>query len=204
MQPSTTTPTTTLSTFTRLLIAFVLGLPTGILSYFTLQASSIEWWQFGIPIVVLTAAMLLSILLDTGVHEGAVSPLRAAISIIVVLLLTGVFIATSTFLPPLNQNFTFLVIALVPFSTGLAATFAVGSAGTWWSALGTSLVAWLGTGIPTIIVAVIKYIAYEQQNPGGDGGLVLPFTIVGVLLGFILAALGGIVGKVLRSWLLGE
>lgn len=190
------------STFTRLFIAFLLGLPTGILSYFTLQAPTITWWQSGIPIVILAGAMMLSVLLDANVRQGTVQPVRVVISILAILLLTTIFIIVTTFLPPLNQNFGYLVIALVPFSTGLAGTFTVGSTDTWRTALWISLVTWSGTGIPVVIVAILKYLAYERITPGGDGGIVLPLSIAGVAIGFVLAALGGMVGKLVRNLLL--
>ena len=190
------------SLFTRLSIAFLLGLPTGIFSYFTLQASHITWWQSGVPITILVGAMLLSVFLDTKVRQGTISTIRTIISVVAILILTAIFIIVTTLLPQLNQGFVFLTIALVPFSTGLAGTFSVGSTDTWRTAFWISLVTWAGTGIPVLIVAIIKYIDYERIQPGGIGGIVLPFSIAGVVIGFILAAPGGITGKLLRNFLL--
>jgi len=147
--------------------------------------------------------MLLSILLDPDVRQGAITPTRTVISLLLVLLLAGLLVGVGVILPTLNQEFSLLVAVLIPFSVGLAAVFAVGSSETWRLALGSALVAWLGSGLFIVIVAILGYIAYEARTPGGDAGIALPLTIIGVIIGFGLAALGGALGRFLRLRLLG-
>ena len=65
-----------------------------------------------------------------------------------------------------------------------------------------ALLAWLGCAIPIVISAVLFYIAYEKTTPGGDGGIALPLTIAYVVIAFVVAAPGGLVGGLLRNWLL--
>ena len=91
---------------------------------------------------------------------------------------------------------------MLPFAFGLAAAFTIGSSGRLGLAVVGALVAWLGSGIPIVINAVLFYIAYEKTTPGGDGGIALPLTIAYVVIAFVVAALGGLVGGLLRNWLL--
>ena len=203
MQNSGGAPASSKSTVLRLFIAFVLGLPMGLPYSFISSSPSIAWWRYGVPVAVLVSAMLLSILLDPDVRQGAITPTRTVISLLLVLLLAGLLVGVGVILPTLNQAFSLLVAVLIPFSVGLAAVFAVGSSGTWRLALGSALVAWFGSGLFIVIVAILGYIAYEARTPGGDAGIVLPLTIVGVIIGFGLAALGGALGRFLRHRFLG-
>jgi hypothetical protein len=65
-------PASSKSTVLRLLIAFVLGLPMGLPYSFISSSPSIAWWRYGVPVAVLVGAMLLSILLDPDVRQGAI------------------------------------------------------------------------------------------------------------------------------------
>ncbi len=103
----------------------------------------------------------------------------------------------------MKQALSLLGALLIPLAVGLATVFAVGSSGMWRLALGSALVAWFGSGLPIMIVAITGYIAYHAVTPGGDAEIGLPLTIAYVIIGFGLAALGGMLGKVLRIHFLG-
>jgi hypothetical protein len=187
----------------RLLLAFLLGLPVGLMYFFVGPPPNFASWRYGLPIAILLAAMLLSILLDPTVRNGAITP-KIIVVIGILLLLLAVTIVGSVVIPlEALLNFATAIAILMPFFVGLAAAFTVGSSGGWRLALGSALTAWLGAGIHIVIIAILGYFAYEQTTPGGDAGIGLPFTIIGVIIGFALAAIGGLLGWYLHSWILG-
>jgi hypothetical protein len=66
-------------------------------------------------------------------------------------------------------------------------------------AIGCGLAAWLGVGILLLISAYIN-----SKAPGNDfGSLILSLILVGVVIGFGFAALGGFLGRLVRRWALG-
>jgi len=184
-----------------LLLAFALGLPTTLWFPFVRLPTPV-WWRWEVPVGVLVVAMLLSILLAPGVRHGAISPGRTLLSLVVVLLFAGVMIAVGVLNTALQGTGAFLgivVLALIPFSVGLAVAFAVGSSGTWRLALGSALLGWLGAAIVNVIASILDFIAYRS---GGDEDITLAFTLVAVVIAFGIAAPGGILGRRLRIWLL--
>jgi hypothetical protein len=207
MQGATTPSTSQLSIPLRLLIAFVLGVLVGLIAFYNAQSQPLygQWWTLAISAAVLLIAMLLSILFDPAVRQGAIAPLRPIISLLLFLLIASGIVGALTLLPAIKQEqvLSLIALALVPFAVGLAAAFTIGDTGQLGLAVVGALVAWLGAGIPIIIYAVLFYIAYEKTTPGGDGGIALPLTIGYVVIGFVVAALGGLVGGLLRNWFLG-
>lgn len=190
----------TRSTLLRLVIAFALGLPTTLWFPFV-GLSTPVWWRWEIPVGVLVVAMLLSIALAPGVRQGAIPPVRTLLTYVVVLLFAGVMIAIGVVSTALQgteaSSLGVVVLALIPFSVGLAVAFAVGSRGTWRLALGSALLAWLGAAIVNVIASILDFMAYRS---GGDEDITLAFTLVAVVIAFGIAAPGGILGRLLRIW----
>ena len=199
MQGSATPSTSSLSTPIRLLIAFILGVLAGLVFLFNPQTTTSQGWALVIPAAVLLIAMLLSILFDPAVRQGTIAPLRPIISLMLFLLIASAIVVALEVLPATQAAFTGIALGVLPFAFGLAAAFTIGSSGRLGLAVVGALVAWLGSGIPIVINAVLFYIAYEKTTPGGDGGIALPLTIAYVALAFVLAALGGLVGGLLRN-----
>ena len=195
MQGSATPSTSSLSTPLRLLIAFILGVLAGLVFLFNPQTTTSQGWALVIPAAVLLIAMLLSILFDPAVRQGTIAPLRPIISLLLFLLIASAIVVALALLPATQPAFTWIAF-------GLSAAFTIGSAGRLGLAVVGALVAWLGSGIPIVINAVLFYIAYEKTTPGGDGGIALPLTIAYVALAFVVAALGGLVGGLLCNWFL--
>lgn len=207
-----TSPTSPLSTWQCLLIAFLLGLPIGFVATFTEQAVNAPriYGLWELPVALLIVAMLASIVLDPNVRQGRVGLLRAIIGIVVVLLLSAIVIAGEVVLlntlqnPETNPNLNYINLVVLPLLVPLAVAFALGGNDGWLLALGTGLLAWLGAGLHFAIVAIIDYIVYEQHTPGGDGGIALPLTIAWAGTALLLAIPGGLLGRLLRKGLLGE
>ena len=202
MQGSATPSTSSLSTPMRLLIAFILGVLAGLVFLFNPQTATSQGWTLVIPAAVLLIAMLLGILFDPAVRQGTIAPLRPIISLLWFVLIASGIVVALALLPTTQAAFTWIALVVLPFAFGLAAAFTIGSSGRLGLAVAGALVAWLGSGIPIVINAVLFYIAYEKTTPGGDGGIALPLTIAYVAIAFVVAALGGLVGGLLRNWLL--
>src|ERR1051326_1933925 len=106
MQNTRTSPASPISTTQRLLIAFLLGAPVGFMATFTepsINAPSIYGlWE--VPVAILVLVALLSIVLDPNVRQGIVSPDRAMISVVVVLVLSAAIVAGEVWLLSITQN----------------------------------------------------------------------------------------------------
>ncbi len=203
MQGSATPSTSPLSTPVRLLIAFVLGVLAGLVFFFTPQTTPFPGWLLALPAAVLLAVMLLSILFDPAVRQGTLAPLRPIGSLLLFLLIVSASVVALALIPATQPAFPWIGLGLLPFALGLAAAFTLGGTGRLGLAVGVALLAWLGSAIPIVLNAVLFYIAYEKTTPGGDGGIVLPATLAYVAIAFVVAALGGLVGGLLRNWFLG-
>jgi hypothetical protein len=202
MQGSATPSTSPLSTPVRLLIAFVLGVLAGLVLFFTSLTAPFPGWLLAIPAAVLLAAMLLSILFDPAVRQGTLAPLRPISSLLLFLLIASAIVVALALIPATQPAFPWIGLGLLPFAIGLAVAFTLGGTGRLGLAVVVALMAWLGSGIAIVINVVLYYIAYEKTTPGGDGGIVLPLTLVYVAIAFVVAALGGLVGGLLRTWFL--
>src|SRR6202165_772136 len=166
MQGSATPATSSLSTPIRLLIAFILGVLAGLVFLFNPQTTSFQEWTLVIPAAVLFIAMLLSILFDPAVRQGTIAPLRPIISLLLFVLIASGIVVALEVLPATQPAFTGIALGVLPFAFGLAAAFSIGSSGRLGLAVVGALVAWLGSGIPIVINAVLFYIAYEKATPG--------------------------------------
>lgn len=215
MQDTTTgstSPPSPLSTVQRLLIAFLLGLPVGFVATFTEQSVHAPgiYGLWELPVALLIATMLVSIVLDPNVRQGKVPLVRVIVGIIAILLLSAIVIAGEVVLlkalqnPDTNPNLNFVNLVVLPLLVPLAVAFALGSNDGWLLALGTGWLAWLGAGLHFVIIALIDYIIYEQHTPGGDGGIALPLTIAWAGTALLLAAPGSVLGRLLRKGVLGE
>lgn len=188
--------TSPFSTTLRLLIAFVLGVLAGLIMLFVPNNTPLLWWMLAIPVAVLFIAMLLSILLVPAVRQGTISPLRPFIALLIFGVIASAIVVVLAFQPTLS----WIWLVFMPLAVGLAAAYTIGSSGQLGLAVVGALAAWLGSAIPIVINAVLSYIAYEKVTPGGDGGIALPANIVYVVIAFVVAALGGLIGGLLRNW----
>src|SRR5712692_6337524 len=119
MHQSGIAPASTGPTCIRLLIAFILGLPIGLLYFFVSSSPSRAWWRSSVPVAVLAGAMLLSILLDPAVRQRVITPIRTLLSLLLVL--AGLFVGGYVILPSVKQSLSLLVALLIPLAVGLAA-----------------------------------------------------------------------------------
>jgi hypothetical protein len=152
-----------------------------------------------VPVAVFLVAMLLSIVFDPRVRHGTITPRRTAIAILRTLLVIGAPILIILVLGIFVSSFGPIVVVVVaPLEVSLIAAFTVGSE-TLLLAIGCGLAAWLGVGILLLISAYIN-----SKAPGNDfGSLILSLIVVGVVIGFGFAALGGFLGRLVRRWALG-
>lgn len=179
------------STIVRFLIALILGLQVGLI---VLIPSSLQVLCLG-PVGILLLAMLLSILFDSRVrqHEGSAGRLiramrRVALVIIAPLLILAIL---GIFIPEIGLSGAFLGI----LEMSVIVAFTVGST-TIPLAIGSALIAWFGASIFFLVSASL-----QANEPGNDlGSLILALIAFLVLLGFGLAAFGGLLGRLLRRW----
>jgi hypothetical protein len=181
----------------RLLIALILGLLVGLTIYINPSSPSLQWLML-VPIAVFLVAMLLSIVFDPRVRHGTITPICTAIAILRTLLVIGAPILIILVLGIFVSSFGPIVVVVAPLEVSLIAAFTVGSE-TLLLAIGCGLAAWLGVGILLLISAYIN-----SKAPGNDfGSLILSLIVVGVVIGFGFAALGGFLGRLVRRWALG-
>lgn len=199
MQGSATPSTSPLSTPRRLLIAFVLGVLAGLVFLFDAQATAFLWWMLVIPAAVLLIAMLLGILLDPAVRQGTIAPLRPIISLLLFVLIASAIVVALALLPATQPAFLSIAFGVQPFATGLAAAFTIGSSGRLGLAVVGALVAWLGSAISIVINVALSYSASEKMMPG----VILPIAITIITIACVIAVLGGLVGRLLRTRFLG-
>jgi hypothetical protein len=193
----------------RLLVAFTLGLPTSLIFPFSIMSTP-DWWRPEIPLAIVLVAMLSSILSDPRVRERQIAGVRKGLSLGIAALLVAaveVLAVLGAYQPPSHITVTsFLVglllyaaVALVPLVVGLVAAFAVGSGGTRRLALGTALASWLGAFVVNLIATL-----RDVSGPLTDvQSFELPVAVAGMILGFGIAALGGVLGWLLHRRLLG-
>ena len=181
-----------------LMLALLFGVPLGI----AYSVHPLLGWQLVLLLAAAVVAMLFSLVLDHAVRQTRGWIGRTMLGFFLTLVLLGGSFALGAS-QAANQASGCLAAALFPLAVGVAAAFALGGRnGKLGRALSYSAAAWLGAAIPILIVGVLAYNAYEAVLPGGDGGIVLPFTIAFVLIGFLLSITGGVLGRLLHSWLL--
>ncbi len=197
MQNPVTPSVSTSSIFKRLLIAFTLGLLVGLSAFINPSSPSLQWLML-LPVAAFLVAMLLSILFDPRVRQGVITPRRTVIAILRILLVLGapflVIFGLGIFVSSLGP----IVVVVVPLEVSLVASFVAGSESVG-LAIGCGLAAWLGMGILLMLSAFLN-----SKQPGNDfGSLVLGLVTIGILIGFGFAALGGLLGRLVRRWALG-
>lgn len=182
----------------RLGIALLLGLQFGVLAFY--QPPSLVWiWVPWLPLVILLAAMIVSIWLDPRVRGGEIDAERVLQGLVRFLLtiIVPVLILIVAFF--FVRSVGALVLALIPLALGIITAFTlIGNRDTGMAVI-CGLLAWLGVGVPFLFSTYLTSL-----QPGNDlGSLVFILLIFGVLIGFVFAALGGFLGRLLRRWVLG-
>ncbi|HZR41583.1 MAG TPA: hypothetical protein VFB12_15800 [Ktedonobacteraceae bacterium] len=212
MQDSMAESVPTLSTPQRLLIAFLIGLPTTLMFPFNSLPTPI-WWNPLVPIAVLLIAMLFGVLRDPNVRQGKIEPARVRNSIISVVLVIVASIIAELVLGRLGP-LVFLGLAIVPLMVGLVAAFTVGGNTYEYGRMPTwcALVAWVGACIPNAIATILDLQAYAKsdafmnvlkKNPHTDVNSLLWIPVISFVVGLGVAAIGAGVGKWLHQKLLG-
>ena len=178
------------STLVRLLIALILGLQLGLIVFIP---SSLPWLNLG-PVAVLLVALLLSMLLDPQVRQSG----RLVTALLRVLLVIAVPLLVLVGLGGLLSAGGSLVAVGAALELSVIVAFTVGSE-TVSLAIGTGLIAWAGADSLFLLAAFL-----QSTQPGNDlGSLVFGVIAFLVFLGFGIAALGGLLGRLLRKWALG-
>jgi hypothetical protein len=192
------TPSVSISSiFIRLLIAFILGLLAGLSAFINPTYPSLQWLMW-LPVAAFPVAMLLSIVFDPRVRQGVITLRRSAMAILWILLVIGAPLLIIFILGIFVSSLWPIVVVVVPLEVSLVASFVAGSKSVE-LAIGCGLAAWLGMGILLMLSAYLN-----SKQPGNDfGSLVLGLVTVGILIGFGFAALGGLLGRLVRRWALG-
>lgn len=182
----------------RLAVALLLGLQFGVLAFY--QPPSLAWiWVPWLPLAILLAAMAISIWIDPRVRRGEVEDeqvlqglVRFLLAIIVPVLM---LIALLFFIRSIGA----IMLELIPLALGVITAFTlIGSRRSGLAVL-CGILAWLGVGLPFLFSTYMT-----SRQPGNElGGLAFMLLMIGVLIGFGFAALGGFLGRLLRHWVLG-
>ena len=185
----------------HVLIALLLGLSVGV-GYFISANTQVRWAQAVLPVVVFVLAAAISGARTTGRIGGMKAALVMAVGAAIVVGVVELPALTGNVgpsAPQLWNTYSLLVLLLwVPLSVGAGAAFTVAGGGKRGLAVAAGLVAWLGVSMAVGLVALQVYLAYELQYPGGDGGIALPLTLIGLGIAFVPAALGGLLGALIR------
>lgn len=182
----------------RMVIALLLGLQFGLLAFY--QPSSLSGgWLPWLPLVILLSAMAVSIWLDPRVRRGEIDAdqvLQGLVRFLLIIIVPVLVLIVAFFFV---RSVGALVLALIPLALGVITAFTlIGSRHTSLAIL-CGLLAWLGAGMPFLFSTYLT-----SKQPGNDlGGLVFMLLTFGVLIGFVFAALGGFLGRLLRLWVLG-
>lgn len=178
------------SILVRLLIALILGLQLGLIVFIPL---SLPWLNVG-PVAVLLVALLLSMLLHPHVRQSG----RLVTALLRVLLVLAVPLLALVGLGGLLPAGGPLVAVGAALALSVIVAFTVGSE-TVSLAIGSGLIAWAGAGSLFLLAAFL-----QSTQPGNDlGSLVFGVIAFLVVLGFGIAALGGLLGRRLRKWAVG-
>ncbi len=182
----------------RLLIAFLLGLQLGLIVFVRATPQAFTW-SLWVPAAVLLLALLLSVLLDPGVRQGAIPPGATGQALLKTMLALGSPLVLALLLAAFVVNFGAVAPLVLTLEVPLIAAFVAGDQHLG-LAISCGVACWLGVSIPLLITA------YNQaQAPGNDLGFLGLFVIAMlVLLGFGLAVFSGWLGIVLRNWALGR
>ena len=182
----------------RLVIALLLGLQFGMLAFY--QPPSAGWiWVPWLPLAILLASTAVSIWLDPRVRRGEIEAeqvLQGLVRFLLAIIVPVIFLVVLLFF---IRSIGAIVMELIPLALGVITAFTlIGSRRTSLAVL-CGLLAWLGVGFPFLFSTYLT-----SRQPGNDIAS-LPFLLltIGVLVGFVFAALGGFLGRLLRHWVLG-
>ncbi|HEY3993822.1 MAG TPA: hypothetical protein VGM01_13215 [Ktedonobacteraceae bacterium] len=182
----------------RLVVALLLGLQFGMLAFY--QAPSAAWlWVPWLPLVILLAATAASIWVDPRVRRGEIEAervLQGLVRFLLTLIVPVIFLVVLLFF---IRSVGAIVLELIPLALGIITSFTlIGSRRTSLAVL-CGLLAWLGVGLPFLLSTYMT-----SRQPDNDLAA-LPFILlmIGVVVGFAFAALGGYLGRLLRHWVLG-
>lgn len=175
------------SILVRLLIALILGLQLGLIVFIP---PSLPWLNVG-PVAVLLVALLLSMLLHPHVRQSG----RLVTTLLLVLAVPLLALVGLGGLLPAGGS---LVAVGAALELSVIVAFTVGSE-TVSLAIGSGLIAWAGAGSLFLLAAFL-----QSTQPGNDlGSLVFGVIAFLVVLGFGIAALGGLLGRRLHKWAVG-
>ena len=195
MQNSEESPAT-LSLTKRLLIAVGLGLLLGITAFINPTSALLQWVQW-VPIVGLVIVMLLSIVFDARVRHGNIPTFRIAYGCALTLLVVVVVYVVQGVIAgiiPLIGFFETLLILPVELGTGVA--FTIGDEKMRLSSL-SGLLAWAATSV-MLLISVFIQASIPGNHISDLLGTIIPVIVIG--LGF--AALGGLLGRLFRAWIM--
>jgi hypothetical protein len=182
----------------RLVVALLLGLQFGLLAFY--QPPSAIWlWVPWLPLIILLAATVASIWFDPRVRHGEINAehmLQGLIRFLLTILGPILLVLIAFFF---IRSVGALVLALIPLTLGVITAFIlIGNRHTGLAVI-CALLAWLGAGVPFLLSTYLT-----SKQPGNElGSLVFVLLMFGVITGFVFAALGGILGRLLRRWVLG-
>ncbi len=182
----------------RMVIALLFGLQFGLLAFY--RASSPIWlWVPCLPVLILLSAIMLSIWYDPHVRSREINAdqvLQGLVRFLIVIVIP-VFIMIITFF--FVHSIGALVLALIPLTLGVLTTFTIVGNQHRILAVVYGLLSWVGVGLPFLLSSYLT-----SQQPGNDLGRVAFLLLTfGVITGFLFAALGGYLGRLLRRWVLG-
>ncbi len=180
----------TLSLAIRLLVALLLGFQFCLVVWLNMSSPGLAWLVW-VTVAILLCAMLLSVFFAPAVRLGAISSGGVLLAMLKALLGVSLLL-----LVLILQVFVFpLVALLVPLAVGLIAAFTLGG-GNRALSVGVAATNWLGVGVALIMLA-----SAQSNEPGNDlGGLVFNLIVAGVVLGFGLAIVGSLLGRLFYLW----
>ena len=211
-------PVYPLSTPVRLLLAFLIGVPTT--TMFTFLALTTPWWWLPeAPFLVLAITLLLAVVRDPLVLSGEISNKHITNAMITLILMVVAYFIFEFIFFRLPFPMNYVCLPLIPLMVGLVAAFALAGGRKRGFALACGACAWLGAALSNLTATfidaqeVIKQIAtnpeLQKTFPKNITGHDILFSMISVLVlvhvsGIALAILGGEGGWRLRKRLLGE
>jgi len=187
----------------RLALALLAGLLAGIFT----DSSGRAIFDNALAAVVLALPPLLAASFDPALRArpGALPRVAAALALALAAILLGdLLVNTLQGQPRLDDGlFVLAAILLIPVS----AAFALAGRGSRFRdnaalAAGCGLAAWLGVGIHNLLIPFLLGFFTPGRNGNDFADLIFAVLVVLYAIGFGLAALAGLLGAALRTWLL--
>ena len=187
----------------RLALALLVGLLAGVYT----DSSGRAIFDNALAALVLALPPLLAAALDPTLRTrpGALARVAVAVTLALAALLLGDLLVNALQgRPHFDDGLIVLAaILLIPVS----AAFALAGRGPRFRdnaalAAGCGLAAWLGAGIHNLLIPFLLGFYSPSRNGNDFADLVFAVLLVLYIIGFALAALAGLLGAALRSWLL--